>query len=111
MLRNSKKYSINVDQIGTDIAISISVEIGMSPELIDLILRDLRSDARDFNETRILAEIIRDPAIIYSLCQLIEQVKNQDNRYKETNHEDLNNQEPTNQDGNLYATNYTSNDL
>lgn len=109
MIRNSKKYSINVDKMGQDVAISISLEIEMSPELIDLVLRDLRSDARDFNEARILTEIIRDPIIISSLCQHIEEVKNQDNRYKETPHEDMNNQQLTNPNWSLNTANYTSN--
>lgn len=110
MIRNSKKYSINVDKMGQDVAISISLEIEMSPELIDLVLRDLRSDARDLNEARILTEIIRDPTIIYSLCQRIEQVKNQDIRYKETEHEDPSNQQPRNPHWNLYTASDTSND-
>lgn len=93
MIRNSKKYSINVDKMGQDVAISITLDIEMSPELIDLVLRDLRSDARDFSEARILTEIIRDPIIIYSLCQRIEQVKNQDIRYQENQNEDMNNQQ------------------
>ncbi|MTJ08947.1 hypothetical protein [Anabaena sp. UHCC 0204] len=110
MIRNSNKYSINVDKIGTDVAISISLEIEMSPELIDLLLRDLRSDVRDFNEARILTEIIRDPIIIYSLCRRIEQVKNQDLIYEETQHGDMNNQQLTNQNWSLNTASYTSND-
>ncbi|MEH2170882.1 MAG: hypothetical protein V7K41_30370 [Nostoc sp.] len=110
MIRNSKKYSLNVDKMGQDVAISISLEIEMSSELIDLVLRDLRSDARDFNEARILTEIIRDPTIIYSLCQRIEQVKNQGIKYQETEHEDLSNQQPRNPDWNLYTASHTSND-
>ncbi|MBD2567352.1 hypothetical protein [Anabaena lutea] len=110
MIRNSKKYSIDVDKMGTDVAISISLEIEMSPELIDLVLHDLRSDARDFNEARILAEIIRDPIIIYSLCRRIEQVKNQDIRYQETQHEDMSNQQLTNPNWSLNTASYTSND-
>ncbi|MEB3180586.1 MAG: hypothetical protein VKL59_16390 [Nostocaceae cyanobacterium] len=78
MIRNSKKYSIDIDKIGQDVGISISLQIEMSPELVDLVLRDLRNDAKDFNESRILTEIIRDPVIIYSLCQRLEDVKNQD---------------------------------
>ncbi|MBD2448590.1 hypothetical protein H6G76_15800 [Nostoc sp. FACHB-152] len=93
MIRNSKKYSINVDRIGPDVGISISVDIEMSPELIDLVLRDLKSDARDFHEARILTEIISDPIIIYSLCQRIEQVKNQDTIYPEIQNEDMGNQQ------------------
>lgn len=110
MIRNSKKYSINVDKMGSDVAISISLEIEMSPELIDLLLRDLRSDARDFNETRILTEIIRDPIIIYSLCQRIEQIKNQEIRYQETQHESMNSQQLTNPSWSLNTASYTSND-
>ncbi|MTJ51853.1 hypothetical protein FJR38_03755 [Anabaena sp. UHCC 0253] len=110
MIRNSKKYSINVDKMGPDVAISISLEIEMSPELIDLLLRDLRSDARDFNEARILTEIIRDPIMIYSLCQHIEQVKNQDIRYQEIQHEDTSNQQLTNPNWSLNTASYTSND-
>jgi hypothetical protein len=93
MIRNSKKYSIDVDKIGEDVAISVSLEIEMSPELADLVLRDLRSDSKDFNEARILAEIIRDPVIIYSLCKHIEEVKNQDFRYQEMRHQEASNQE------------------
>ncbi|TAE60775.1 MAG: hypothetical protein EAZ76_02070 [Nostocales cyanobacterium] len=109
MLRNSKKYSINVDKVGQDVAINISLEIEMSPELLDLVLRDLRSDARDFNETRILTEIIRDPIIIYSLCQHIERVKNQEVIYQPTQHEN-NNQQLMSSDWSLNTASYTAND-
>ncbi|BAY66578.1 hypothetical protein H6G33_07690 [Calothrix sp. FACHB-1219] len=110
MIRNSKKYSIDIDKTGPNIAINISLEIEMSPELIDLVLRDLRSDARDFNEARIITEIIRDPIIIYSLCQRIEQVKNQDNRYPEVHNEELNNPQPRNSNWSLNTASYTSNE-
>ncbi|MBK1989631.1 hypothetical protein A0J48_019185 [Sphaerospermopsis aphanizomenoides BCCUSP55] len=110
MIRNSKKYSINVDKIGQDVAISISLEIEMSPELLDLVLRDLRSDARDFNEARILTEIIRDPVIIYSLCQHIEQVKNQDIRYHETQPDNRSNPQLINPNWSLNTASYTSDD-
>lgn len=102
MIRNSKKYSIDVDKMGQDVAISISVQIEMSPELVELVLRDLRNDAKDFNEARILTEIIRDPVMIYSLCQRIEQVKNQDIRYQ-GEHEEQSNQQPRNPDWSLYT--------
>ncbi|MUG93784.1 hypothetical protein F7734_15720 [Scytonema sp. UIC 10036] len=108
MIRNNKKYSVNVDKRGSEVAINISVEIEMSAELIDLVLRDLRSDARDFNEARILAEIIRDPIIIYSLCQRIEQVKNQDIKYQKMEHEDLSHQQPVPTWG-LNTASYNSN--
>ncbi|MDF5731012.1 MAG: hypothetical protein PUP92_24155 [Rhizonema sp. PD38] len=94
MIHNSKKYLIDVDKRGQNVAINISVEIEMSPELVDMMLRDLRNNVQDFSEARILSEIIRDPVIIYILCQRIEQVKNQDIRYQETEHEDLSNQQP-----------------
>lgn len=103
MIRNSKKYSIEVNKNGQDIAISVSLEMEMSPELAELVLRDLKSDLKDFNEARILAEIIRDPVIIYSLCQRIEEVKNQAVRYQEMRHEDLNNQELKNPDWGLHT--------
>ncbi|MEC4817207.1 MAG: hypothetical protein SAK29_28650 [Scytonema sp. PMC 1069.18] len=110
MIRNSKKYSIDVDKIGQDVVISISLEIEMSPELIDLVLRDLKSDARDFNEARILSEIIRDPIIIYSLCQRIEQVKNQDIRYQENSYDDMSDQQLINPNWSLNTASYTPND-
>lgn len=102
MIRNSKKYSIEVNKIGQDVAISISLELEMSPELAELILRDMRTDVKDFNEARILSEIIRDPVIIYSLCQRIEEVKNQDVRYEEMRHQDGRNQEVP--DWNMHTT-------
>ncbi|MFB2896832.1 hypothetical protein ACE1CI_28300 [Aerosakkonemataceae cyanobacterium BLCC-F50] len=83
MIRNNKKYSIEVNKIGQDISISISLEMELSPDLAELVLRDLSTDIKDFNEARILAEIVRDPIIIYSLCQQIEEVKNQEVRYPE----------------------------
>ncbi|MFB2837048.1 hypothetical protein [Floridanema evergladense] len=78
MLRNNKKYSIDVNKIGQDISISVSLEMELSPDLAELVLRDLSTDIKDFNEARILAEIVRDPIIIYRLCQQIEDVKNQE---------------------------------
>lgn len=110
MICNSKKYSIDVDKIGQNVAISISLEIEMSPELIDLVLHDLRSDARDFNEARILTEIIRDPIIIYSLCRRIEQVKNQEIRYQDNQHEDMSNKQLINSNWSLNTASYTSDD-
>lgn len=83
MIRNNKKYSIEVNKIGQDISISVSLEMELSPDLAELVLRDLSTDIKDFNEARILAEIVRDPIIIYSLCQQIEEVKNQEMRYPE----------------------------
>ena len=109
MIRNSKKYSINVDKIGQDVSINISVELEMSPELLDLVLRDLRSDARDFNEARILSEIVRDPIIIYSLCQHIEQVKNTEVVYQPNHHEN-NNQQLISPDWSLNTASYTANE-
>lgn len=102
MIRNSKKYSIDVNKNGKDVAISISLEFEMSPELAELILRDLRTDVKDFNEARILSEIIRDPIIIYSLCQRIEEVKNQEVRYQEMRYQEaVNNDSP---DWNMHRT-------
>ncbi|MGQ4649065.1 hypothetical protein [Lyngbya aestuarii] len=82
MIRNSKTYSIEVDKIEEDIAISVSLEMKISPELAELVLRDLRTDIKDFSEARILAEIVRDPGVLYSLCQRIEEVKNQSASYQ-----------------------------
>lgn len=83
MLRNNKKYSIEVSKIGEDISISVSLEMELSPDLAELVLRDLSTDIKDFHEARILAEIVRDPIVIYRLCQQIEEVKNQEVRYPE----------------------------
>lgn len=84
MIRNSKKYSIDVNKIGEDVTINVALEMEMSAELAELVLRDLRSDIHDFNETRILTEIIRDPVIIFNLSQQIEEAKNQEQgRYQE----------------------------
>ncbi|MBE9229810.1 hypothetical protein IQ264_30870 [Phormidium sp. LEGE 05292] len=83
MIRNHKKYSIDINKVGQNIAINISLEMELSPDLAELVLRDLSTDIKDFNEARILAEIVRDPIIIYSICQRLEEVKNQELRYPE----------------------------